>query len=340
MNIHIARRNLSAFGAFLLTLALAGCGTRSGSVGSGQAQQDDATQLMSTLVLVRKWSEVLYTQASPPAMPCPFNRGPIRRNPDGSFSQTITYENCVVETRTLFPGVPTPARPRTREFVLPDTRTITDTITREVTVGTVFTQDVRRQYSGGDVVTFTSETDTRGTANDAFDDTTRIRGRIEFTGLSPAQFALEEGPGMRAADSVEMTLTDGAEFKLDVPVDRVPATDAPLFGEVTSGSYRPGRNGAALTFELRGTGVSAWDTWTVTLAEGTTGRFSLNEDFSGSGLLVREGQLQTSLRWDADGTAAVTPLGEEAATVGPSAAALAFLRHAWRELIVRTGPGG
>src|SRR4051812_45028302 len=85
--------------AMALALALVGCGTRSGTVGGGATQQDRASQHVTSVVLVEKWSQLLF-YILPSAGSCPFQQSTSAQG--SSIVQSIQYANCVTEKRTLF----------------------------------------------------------------------------------------------------------------------------------------------------------------------------------------------------------------------------------------------
>jgi four helix bundle protein len=316
--------------------AVCGCSSGAGKVGGGVAQQDRATQHVTSVVLVRRWTQVIYNLQAPGSSSCSFQQTPVQRQADGSIVQETTFDNCVHEKRTQF---------RDGHVVIedqfPEGTSQSVTVGRVQARGSVLTIPVAHAFSNGDAVSYDYVRDTRNTPFNFADDTEQWRGQITFKAQQTEAFTVQRtnaAQGSSKLDTLETALPDGSRFTINVPLKTAAGGfSVPNFTGATAGSYTSG--GQRVAFELRGAGADAWNEWTLTAPDGVTGRFALNPDFSGSGQLFRNGQIDSSIAWDRDGKASVTLVGGEATTAGPSAAALAFLAHAWRAMFASGGPG-
>jgi hypothetical protein len=273
---------------------------------------------------------VVYNLQAPGSSSCTYQQTPAQRQADGSITQDTTYADCTHEKRTQF---------RDGHVVIedqfPEGTSQTVTVGRVQASGSVLTIPVAQTFSNGDAVSYDYLRDTRNTPFNAADDTEQWRGQIAFKSQKPQAFTVQR---INKVDMLDTSLPDGSRFTMSVPVQTAPAGfSVPNFAGATAGSYASG--GQRVDFELHGAGASTWNEWTLTAPGGVTGRFALNPDFSGSGQLFRNGQIDSSISWDRDGKASITLVSGEATTAGPSAAALAFLAHAWRAMFASGGPG-
>lgn len=319
----------------LASLLVSGCSSGAGKVGGGVVQQDRATQHVTSVILVRRWTQVVYNLQAPGASSCSFQQSPAQRQADGSLLQETTYANCVHEKRTQF---------RDGHVVIedqfPEGTAQTVTVGRVQARGSELTIPVTHAFSNGDAVSYDYIRDTRNTPFNAADDTEQWRGQITFKAQQAEAFTVQRTLAAQGSklDTLNTTLSDGARFTMSVPLQTAAGGfSVPSFTGATTGNYTSG--GQRVEFALRGAGADTWNEWTLSAPDGVTGRFALNPDFSGSGQLFRNGQIDSSITWDRDGKAAITLVSGEATTAGPSASALAFLAHAWRAMFASGGPG-
>lgn len=325
-------RKLPKLVLMLSAAVLTGCGTRRGGTGSSIAPQELAAQLATSMALTKKWTAIIYggLPILPPAEqphPCEYAEGPVMPGPDGSQVFTFRYENCEVETKTV-------SNNSTRSVVVsPSGRSYTVTVVQTMSIPRqLLVTNERWEYSNGDSVVFDRS---------QFIPERRTEIKQGRAILNARQIEADFELNRFARDDLTMALSDGARFTLSVPVLRPVTEPFPDFGVRTRGTYTPA-GGAALGFELAGTATRAgsWNELMLTAPGGLRGRLALGADFSAEGELTdATGQATASLSLDREGDIRVTLLGQrEASTAGPSAAALAFLQHLWRELAVGSSP--
>ena len=139
-------------------------------------------------------------------------------------------------------------------------------------------------------------------------------------------------------DHLQITLANGSQLEVRAPLEAVTGTLFwPVFSQGANGVFRP-PSGRQLGFTITG-GQDVWDRWEFTSSDGIEGGFTLDVDFGGSGLLVREDGVIGALRWMPDGSGTLEPVAAEAADVAPSAAARDFQIDRWVSTIAAMGPG-
>jgi hypothetical protein len=349
--------------------ALTGCGSRSGSVGGGAEEQDLASMHVTSVVLANKWTQVLYNLQG--ALPPGCGSGVFDRGADGKgyvdeHGERWDFKLTFASTCQLqyeLQKISFDSKTRIITSVLEEHylggRVLRSLQTSNDDGRKVFTQNITLQYTlpatgesppSGDTLSYVKVTDTGTSRLDRSDDVENYTGDVRFADRPNAKFTLKRDfglgsgiPGRTSEDLLEMTLSDNSRFALHVPRENR-GGEVPRFGEVTTGTYETGSNDrrVKLSFELQSPSSTArqWTQWRLTTP--VRGFFTLNRDLSGQGQIYQaDGQAIAQLiSFPSDGhRASVTLTGEDTATTaGPSAAALAFLRHAWQYLQAKGAP--
>jgi len=139
-------------------------------------------------------------------------------------------------------------------------------------------------------------------------------------------------------DDLSLRLPDGSGLDIGVPLTT--ATGAPywpIFTQGANGTFR-GPSGLEQTLRLSGVGAERWDRWELHAPGGIEGRFTLNQDLSGSGDIRRGGKVVAALEWAAGGDGLLRPVGATAVEATASAAARAFQIDSWIGNIAAIGP--
>jgi hypothetical protein len=139
-------------------------------------------------------------------------------------------------------------------------------------------------------------------------------------------------------DELTLSLDDGASLSVEVPLHAVTGTVYwPVFTQGAPGTYT-GASGRSQRFTFSGSEPAGWQECVFRLPDGTTGKFALASDFSGTGRIRREGQVLASLSWSASGQGVLRPVGADVIPAIASAAARAFAIDQWIRNVAELGP--
>lgn len=138
-------------------------------------------------------------------------------------------------------------------------------------------------------------------------------------------------------DHLILAFPDGSKLDLRVPLTAVEgAAYWPIFSQGATGTFT-GADGVVLQIKMTGAG-ERWDHLEFTAPDGTTGAFTLAEDFSGTGTISRNGQTTATLHWSNSFDGVLDLLSASTTPITPSAAARNFQIDRWISTIAAMGP--
>jgi hypothetical protein len=137
-------------------------------------------------------------------------------------------------------------------------------------------------------------------------------------------------------DTLTVTPQDGSQFGARVALGSAThGWDWPDFYRGATGTLRS-RGGREHSFTLRGD--EGWNDWEFTANDETAGRFTLDDQFAGSGDITRRGEVVGRLTWDAKGEGVFEPVEGATITAQVPAAVLDFHVDRWIRNIASMGP--
>ncbi len=313
-------RLLSLVVAVLATAVLAGCagGGVGGPLGGSSDAQAAAGQA-AAILYVQQWSQILWglvnsqTGAGPPDFDVSFTPDGERydvRYPDGTTQVVRMMHQTIFDP----PSPPFPNPP-------PPNQTLTD--------------DWEVTSSRGLLVTYQTVVDIGLDPWDILDDTTTLTGSAVLPGG-----VTQQSTGLTAAgqSAVESEQSDGSKFTMTAPLFFI----WPDMSQPTTGTYESRKHNIQFTLASTVDVPTRWARMSSDFGGGLTGEFTLNPDLSGSGQLVRDGEVVALVSWTRAGEVSVSLVTGANSAAGPAGAALDFLTHLWltREALLLPAPGG
>jgi len=320
--IRLLKRSVLAAGLVgaLVAVGCSGPGVTIATIQSADLQ-DIAADNVSAVLLARSWINVLYDQD--------IKGGPCQRDSDwevlsdGSAHTWGTNSDC-----STYDYVDTIVNGGHGTILYPDGTSSHITWSLPRRDGPHVAQDIFNELSDGTQLDFTY-----GTERDS-DISQRVGSAILTDGRKMDFVLTHDRAGL---DVLALDLPDGSAMQLRTPfTGRGRDPLLPDFGTGATGTFTPPA-GQPLDFAIDGT-ADRGEIWNVSAPDGTEGRFTLGDDFTGSGQITRDGQLQGALRWQASGDGTLDLLAAGSAEVTPSAAARDFQVDRWINTVAAMGP--
>ncbi len=312
-----------------LVVVLGGCSSGS-TRGPESVGSRSASGQVASAVFVQQWGQILWGLVTGQTGTETPSFGDPVFNPDGSISQIFTAADGTEAVITGFPDGSVRL-----DITQPDgtTQTVLQSVPRFDSVSKT-TTDWQVTSSAGLSVTYTSVVDDQETIFDISDDTTELQGHSTLPGNLTQQFTVHTATGQTA---VQAEQSDGSAFTLIVPL-AAPEFMFPDFSQPTIGTYSSADFNIQFTLSSTADAPSRWARMSSDLGGGTTGQFSLNLDFSGSGQIRQQGELVALLSWTRTGETEVSFLTAERSDTSPAGAALDYLMHRWQTLTALLAP--
>jgi len=291
---------------------------------------NSASGQVAANIFVQQWGQILWgLVTSQTGTEIPSYGDPIF-NEDGSVSQSVTTADGTIMVITMlsdgsvhlditWPNGST----QTMIQSVPDFDGVSKTI-----IGWHITS------SEGLVVDYTSVVDDQGTIFDMSDDTTELQGTSSLPGGLTQDFTVQTAAGQTTVASSQ---SDGSTFAMTVPLSS-PDFMYPDFSQPATGSYSNQDVTISLTLSATENAPFRWAEMTTVFDGGLTGGFAVHPDFSGSGQIEEDGELQAMLTWTRTGETEVRyPTAEQSSTL-PAGAAVDYLINRWQTLTALLAP--
>jgi len=310
---------------------VAGC-AGGGAGGALSTAADSASGQSAAAIFVQEWGQILWGLRSSQTGTHPPSVTPPHRNPDGSWSYTITSADGTITVVTAFRDGSARLDITYRDG---STQTVQQSIPQpDPADPSRTTTGYQVECNSGLAVDYSTVVDDQGTPFDMSDDTTDMTGESVLPDRMRQQFHVFTGSGNTAVDSQQ---SDGSHFTMGVPLVR-PRFASPDFAQATGGTYGSESFGIQFTLESTPAARTRWATMSSDLGGGITGEFALGPDFSGNGRLLRDGEPTALLSWTRTGNIRLALLTGGSGAATPAGAATDYLVHRWQTLAGSLGP--